>query len=203
MPFRPDWEAVLTPVVDAMVERPDVDAARMAVIGISQAGFWVPRALAFEHRFAAAVADPGVIDVSAPWLEPLPDVMRNELTAGNRSAFDRSMRLGLLSRDSASTLKFRGEPYGVGRLGLRSLHGGDEVPARCGGADIVTPILITDPENEQFWPGQSEQLFNLLQGPRELVRFTADEGADGHCEPLGKALRDARHLRLAGSASWV
>jgi hypothetical protein len=65
MPFRPDWEAVLTPVVDAMVARPDVDPGRLAVIGVSQAGYWVPRALAFEHRFAAAVADPGVVDVTS------------------------------------------------------------------------------------------------------------------------------------------
>ena len=31
----------------------------LALYGISQAGYWVPRALAFEHRIAAAVADPG------------------------------------------------------------------------------------------------------------------------------------------------
>ena len=65
IPFRPDWEAVLGPVADAMTARADVDSDHMAVIGVSQAGFWIPRALAFEHRFAAAVADPGVVDVSA------------------------------------------------------------------------------------------------------------------------------------------
>lgn len=36
--FRADWEAVLTPVVDAMLHRPDVDRDRVAVIGISQTG---------------------------------------------------------------------------------------------------------------------------------------------------------------------
>lgn len=63
IPFRDDWEAVLTPVLDAVLERPDVDPARVAVIGVSQAGRWIPRALCFEHRFAAAVAD-GVVDGS-------------------------------------------------------------------------------------------------------------------------------------------
>lgn len=43
IPFRPDWEAVLTPVIDAMLERQDVDPNRIAVIGVSQAGYWVPR----------------------------------------------------------------------------------------------------------------------------------------------------------------
>jgi hypothetical protein len=63
--FRADWEAVLTPVLDAMRERPDVERDRVAVIGISQAGYWVPRALAFEHRLAAAVVDPGVTESQA------------------------------------------------------------------------------------------------------------------------------------------
>ena len=39
IPFRPDWEAVLTPVLDAMLARPDVDPGRVAVIGVSQAGY--------------------------------------------------------------------------------------------------------------------------------------------------------------------
>ena len=62
MPFRPDWEAVLTPVVDTLVARGDVDPGALVAYGISQAGYWLPRALAFEHRFVAAVADPGVFD---------------------------------------------------------------------------------------------------------------------------------------------
>jgi prolyl oligopeptidase family protein len=90
IPFRPDWEAVLTPVVDALVERKDVDATRIAVIGVSQAGYWVPRALAFEHRFAAGVADPGVVDVSTSWTEHLPKSMRKELEDGEREKFDRN-----------------------------------------------------------------------------------------------------------------
>jgi hypothetical protein len=92
IPFRHDWEAVLTPVVDALVARPDVDRERLAVIGISQAGYWVPRALAFEHRFAAAVADPGVVDVSTSWTAQLPGFMRAQLDdPGKRDAFDREM----------------------------------------------------------------------------------------------------------------
>ncbi len=54
--FRHDWETVLTPGLDTVLARPDVDAGRVGVIGVSQTGFWVPRALSFEHRFAATVA---------------------------------------------------------------------------------------------------------------------------------------------------
>jgi hypothetical protein len=53
---------------------------------------------------------------------------------------------------------------------------------------ITTPLLITDPEGEQFWPGQSQQLFDHLHGTKRLVGFTADEGADRHCEPMARSL---------------
>ena len=194
VPFRPDWEAVLTPVLDAMVARSDVDAERIAVIGISQGGFWVPRALAFEHRFAAAVADPGVVDVSTSWTEPLPKSLRRDLAGGKEKQFDRTMRIGeRFSRSTTALLTFRGEPYGLhddSRFRLYETVSeyrlGDEV------AQIDTPLLITEPEREQFWPGQSQELLDRLPGEKQLVRFTAAEGAGRHCEPMAPALRDAR-----------
>ena len=66
--LRPDWEAVLTPVLDAMLARPDVDRERVAVIGLDHAGYGVPRALSVERRFAAAVVAPGIVDASRPWM---------------------------------------------------------------------------------------------------------------------------------------
>ena len=73
IPFRPDWERVLTPVLDAMLARADVDPDRVAVVGVGQGGYWVARALAFEHRFAAAVVDPGIVDVATAWIDRLPN----------------------------------------------------------------------------------------------------------------------------------
>ncbi|MGD0701002.1 MAG: hypothetical protein ABSA02_14085 [Trebonia sp.] len=72
LPFRPDWENVITPVVDYLLARSDVDGAKVAILGVSQAGYWVPRAVAFEHRVAAAVTDPGVTDVSTVMLGQVP-----------------------------------------------------------------------------------------------------------------------------------
>jgi hypothetical protein len=57
---------------------------------------------------------------------------------------------------------------------------------------IKTPLLITYPEGEQFWPGQSQQLFERLQGTKQLIRFTANEGADRHCEPMARSLLEQR-----------
>jgi hypothetical protein len=65
VPFRPDWENVITPVVDYLLSRPDVDPGRVALTGWSMGGEMVIRAAAFEHRFAAMIADPGILSM---WL---------------------------------------------------------------------------------------------------------------------------------------
>ena len=72
VPFRPDWEAVITPVVDYLSARPDVDAAKIALTGWSFSGTLVVRAAAQERRVAAVVSDPGGV---APWLA-YPDFLR-------------------------------------------------------------------------------------------------------------------------------
>ncbi len=92
VPFRYDWEAVLTPVVDSLVKHNDVDSAALLAYGCSQAGYWVSRALAFEHRFVAAVVDPGVMDVSAPWLVALPPSTGRGLAGRQQRSLQRGHR---------------------------------------------------------------------------------------------------------------
>ena len=172
---RPDWEAVLTPVLNTLLQRPDVDPQRVAVIGVGQAGYWIPRALCFEHRFAAGVADPGVLDVSHVWKQTLPEPMRTQLAARQRELFDREVHLAeLFSPTFAATLRCRAQPH---RLEADSAYKlfetisayrlGDEVN------HITTPILITAPAREQVWTDQAQQLYDRLAGPKSLIRFDA------------------------------
>ncbi|MGO4424094.1 alpha/beta hydrolase family protein, partial [Streptomyces sp. MCAF7] len=60
--FRPDWEAVVTPVVDFALTVPEVDAGRLVLVGTSLGGCLAARAAAFEHRIAACVLHDGVYD---------------------------------------------------------------------------------------------------------------------------------------------
>jgi Prolyl oligopeptidase family len=198
--FRPDWEAVLTPVVDALVARPDVDADQLLAYGLSQGGYWVPRALAFEHRMVAAVADPGVVDVSTAWTGPLGRSMRKLLDRGDRAAFDRDMKVAAHVPALRRELSVRGRPYEAQAswfdlfAEVRAYALDRELADR-----ITTPILVTNPEDEQFWPGQSEQLATLLGDRGQLVDFTAEEGANYHCQPMGRLLTDERVFEwLAG-----
>jgi hypothetical protein len=93
--FRPDWEKVIGPVVDYALGRREVDPERIALLGISQAGYWVPRAVAFEQRIAAAVADPGVFDVAGAGTGHLPPPMLELLDAGAKDQFDEYMAAGM------------------------------------------------------------------------------------------------------------
>jgi hypothetical protein len=191
--FRPDWEHVVTPVLDHLTRRPDVDAQRIALLGGSQGGYWVPRAAAFEHRISAAVADPGVVDVSTTMLAQLPHAMVRLLDAGKRDRFDGEMAWALkVSPGTRHTLATRMRPYGTtspfdffSAARAYVLTAEDAENIRC-------PVLVTDPEHEQFWPGQSRQLHDLLPGKATLMAFTEDEGADSHCEPVATGLRGER-----------
>lgn len=193
MPFRHDWEHVITPVVDFLLTRDDVDPARLALYGISQAGYWVPRALAFEHRVAAAVVDPGVVDAFEPWAQNLPPELRRLLDEGDAEQFDRMMEEGIRQATAAQRQdwEWRSKPYG--KQSAYEVFAEARKYNLAGLTDrITTPMMITDPDGEQFWPGQSERLYAALPGPKTIVRFSAREGADRHCEPMARSLFEQR-----------
>ena len=190
--FRPDWEKVVTPVVDFALRLPEVEPERIAILGVSQAGYWMPRAVAFEHRIAAAVADPGVCDVSTSWFSHLPQDMQELLERGQKEEFDRYMEEGMQSSESLRfTVRFRMRPYGTDSP-YEAYKMVEEYKLDGVADKIRCPMLVTDPENEQFWPGQSRRLYEALTSPKELVSFTAAEGADSHCEPKALGLRNQR-----------
>jgi hypothetical protein len=195
IPFRHDWEAVLTPVIDGLVARPDVDASALTGYGISQGGYWITRAVAFERRLAAAVADPGVADVSAVWTAHLPQALLDLLNSGQKDAFNAVMAKEQAGADPkmARTIAFRGKPYGmtdpfdlfteVGKYQVRDVAG-----------QIITPLLILDPADEQFFPGQPRQLYDLLPGEKKIIEFGQAQGANFHCQPTGRQLTHTQML---------
>ena len=115
----------------------------------------MPRALAVEHRFVAAVADPGVVDVSTSWTERLPGFMRAQLQdPSKRDAFDREMGwTERFSKSTRATLRFRGEPYGVGGDSRFDLYQ-EVLKYRLGGevAGITTPLLTPSPRTSSSGP---------------------------------------------------
>ena len=188
--FRPDWEHVVTPVVDFALGRPGVDPKRIAIQGISQAGYWVPRAVAFEKRIAAAIVDPGVCDVSKSWTATLPPPMIELLKAGRKDEFDGNLNK-MLDPATKKSVAFRMRPYGVTSY-FDAFKATMAYNLMDVAGKIECPMLITEPANEAFWPGQSRQLYDLLSCPKTLIPFSASDGAELICEPAAYGLRDLR-----------
>ena len=193
IPFRPDWEKVITPIVDFLLQREDIDPKRIALSGISQAGYWVLRALAFEHRIAAGMVDPGVMDVSVTFFRELPPEMRELLDAGAEKEFNEFMEEGLRQSGDAvrQNVEWRMKPY-LAESYYHLFKKVRQYNARDVIQQIQCPLFIADPDDEQFWPGQSQEVYDALVCPKTIVRFTADEGANWHCEPKARGLYDQR-----------
>lgn len=194
LPFRHDWEKVITPIVDSLLARPDVRPDRLALSGISQGGYWILRALAFEHRIAAGIADPGVMDVSRSITGRLPPEMLELVAAGQEAAFNQYMEAGLQQAGAAARqeVNWRMRPYCVGTNYYRWIKAAQQFHLRDVIKNIQCPVFIADPEHEQFWPGQPREVYEALACPKTIMPFTAAEGADWHCEPKARSLYDQR-----------
>ncbi len=60
---RPDYEVPGKACIDYLVSRPEVDPDRVALLGISMAGYYAPRMAAFDNRLKALVAWSGCYSV--------------------------------------------------------------------------------------------------------------------------------------------
>jgi dienelactone hydrolase len=63
IPARFDYEVPVSAAVDWMVEQPEIDPARIGIAGISLAGYYAPRAAAFEKRFRALACWGGITSI--------------------------------------------------------------------------------------------------------------------------------------------
>ena len=158
--FRPDWEAVLGPVLDVVTQSPEVHPGRIAAVGFGQAGFWLPRALAHEHRLAAAAVVPGIVDVTPAWTAALTPSLAQMLANGESAAFDRRMRAALLfDRRAAGRLYWHALPYGLAAASPARVFAEvaryrlTDEPSR-----ITTPLLIAEGGGGDHWPEQSRRL---------------------------------------------
>lgn len=82
IPTRPDYEVPVTACIDWLVARPEIDPDRIALMGISLAGYYAPRAAAFEPRVKALVGWSGCYSVLTDvyeWCEGLRPVLQRLL----------------------------------------------------------------------------------------------------------------------------
>lgn len=159
-----------------MLDRPDVDRQRIVSIGVGQAGYLLPRALAYEHRLAAAVVAPGLVDVTTAWFDALPPRLQRLLQDHEHTAFDRELRIEfLLKPQTERHFRAAALPYCCG----------DAQPSRIFSSlnsyrldldltSLRTPLLVLDPRAETPWPNQSRQLRDRLGPSASLIEAPTD-----------------------------
>jgi pimeloyl-ACP methyl ester carboxylesterase len=189
IPIRPDWENVVTPVVDYALTLPEVDGSQIVLQGLSFGGYLAPRAATKEHRLAACVSDCGPYDLFAASASRLPGFLARALPDGSR------FRLGILNR----LLRYVASKPTMGWALRRNLlvHGvaseleffrmAPEFSLKGIEREITCPTFVCCAEDDDLSQRQ-ELLFNALGCEKKFVRFLAADGAGSHCEGSARAL---------------
>jgi alpha-beta hydrolase superfamily lysophospholipase len=194
LPFRPDWEQVVTPVVDFLLRRPEVDPARIALMGISLGGYLAPRAAAFEHRLATLIADDGLY--SYQFSEKARAVIRIAALFGR--ALGQSVLRKVMQRNIGIRWAIENGMFTFQVGSIWDLIEAMECWSLEGVANKITcPTLVCDAEGDHFFAGQPTMLYAALSCPKALLRFTAEDGAEEHCQVGALVLCNHRVL------SWL
>ncbi len=191
--MRPDWESVITPVLDYALARPDVDPSRVALIGLSLGAHLAPRAASADRRVAACIADCGAYDLYAAFLARLPGPLAGPFAADRpwaRKAVAKLLRV-LARKPTAGWALRRG----------LLVHGVDDpldfvdalrdftLAGRA--ADITCPTWVCDADGDDI-SATARLLVDELTCEKTYVHFKAAEGAGDHCEQGARALYHAR-----------
>jgi pimeloyl-ACP methyl ester carboxylesterase len=178
--YRYDWEAPIGAIIDYLLTRKEVDAEKIVLIAYSMGGYFGPRAVAFEKRIAACIAD-----------SLLPDMYPTVIAA---------MGMGKLMVPGASAAAVEQLTHqqryvieeGMPRFGIRNGLAGIAQFAEAlkkmnlAGLEekITCPLLnISSTAEGTAMCGNARAFFDKLSNPKNrFVMTTEEEGAEMHCQ---------------------
>jgi len=179
LPFRPDWETVVSATVDFALKRREVDSERLALMGTSFGGFLTARAAAFEHRLAAVILHDAIFDASNAWRMLPPEVIN-----AARSGRDDDVASALADPMAASTNLRWFICNGMWAFGADSPAAllrttGYTLDGAAG--QIACPVLVLEAENDAAFRGEAQRVASSLTSPHDHILLTDAEGAGEHC----------------------
>jgi dienelactone hydrolase len=189
--FRPDWEAVVTPQIDFLLTRPEIDPERIALMGRSWGGYLAPRAATAEHRIAALVADSAQYDPGGAALARFPKELHHEILNGDPKPLNELLD-GLMREEPGMAFALERGMLTHGFATPIDYIRGLQDYSLVGIADrIECPSFICRGENDPIG-GSAKELFDAIVAPKEFVEFTNAEGAGQHDEAGAAALFSQR-----------
>lgn len=176
LPLRPDWERVVSRVVDFAVAQRGVDHRRLALMGISMGGALAPRAAAYEPRLKLLVANPGVLNWAQITFDGLRRYLGDELVDlldRDPAAFDaqvaKLMEQNAFLRWGVTDLVWKhGEA--TPSATLRAMHAYDN----RGVAERITAHTLVMDGTADPW-AQGKALFGALRARKDYMLFTAED----------------------------
>jgi hypothetical protein len=196
VPFRPDWEKVITPIVDYLETRTDVNLDQVAIRGISFGRPLVPRAAAHERRLGAVVADPGSVKTILDYPPFVRDILRTKDSTKQNATWNATVVPGSTPDQKFNLMKtFEIFTKGAHDAAKRGELVTDVTPVaeqilRYDLTDeldkITAPTLVTQYEDDAAFGTEGRTLYEGLTKAksRKFVEFTAVDGAQYHCGPM-------------------
>ena len=196
IPIRSDWEVVVGAVIDAVIEREDIDPDRIALTGWSLGGHLSLRAASDEARVAACVADPGLISISTGVVSRLRAAgVPEEVIERYPDIPDATLAPIAEAIHANRAQRWAVEHLGFGDHGLKtfaeSLTAIDPFDLEGLITGLGCPTALTAAEDDPL-ARSAEQIYDALPGTKTLLRFGTAEGAGDHCEMRNRSLLDQR-----------
>ena len=177
---RYDYEAAGTAAYEYVARRPEVDAKKVAVMGYSFGGYYAPRIVAFEKRYAACVAFGAMHWNMEEWVDGIRRAVKTDAKTSAQSHFQVPWAFGAKDLDEAVEMAKRFSLAGVaGR--------------------IECPLLVAHGENDRIVPLESaKKLYEAASSKRKTLKiFAAVEGGAEHCQV------DNRQVGVDYIADWL
>jgi len=187
--FRPDWEKVITPVVNYVVKRKEVDPKRIAYPALSMGGYLSTRAAAGEPRLKIVIANQGIYDFAESNLRELPPIIVKQFLAKDKEGLNNTAA-AIMKQSTAFRWSVND---GMWKFGVDSAFGLLEktrayTPANMN--DIKCKFLVMDGDGDGS--DQGRKLYDALTCPKEYMWFERASTGSFHCQTGAHAISDQR-----------
>ena len=179
IPFRYDWERVVSPVMDYLIGRNEIDSSHISLMGISLGGYLAARAAAFEKRIVNCILNDGVFDVYMAFArnfpKPITEIVEQNITSKSEvidSVIETTMGLLTGARWAYA--------HGMWVFGAASPFDLLRKTVDYTLKNIINKIecqtLVLEGEKDESFPGQPELVYKSLTCPKEYIVFSEEEG---------------------------